>query len=127
MASTLRELSSQISDGLEIVRKSIHALDLRQVELTSAFENLRGDVEDLLGVVRDGNGKPPLLIRINNAEIAVESLKVMIKDLETLLNTIERANSGVKIEDSRGRWLLISAVVSGIIGLVSSVLTFVLK
>lgn len=80
---------------------------------------LEGEVASLARAVKDGNGRPSLLERSALMEKAVGEMATSHKELRALME----ARSG---EEAKGKWQMIVVVVTGILSLVSAVITALL-
>lgn len=91
---TTGEILDQIREGGKLVS-----------ELQSQVAQLRKDTDQLLKLIRDGNGTPSLLARVANLESKADLDKQHVA----------------------GRWALIVAIASGLIVLASSALSLLPK
>jgi len=81
--------------------------------LTRDIQALTKNVDTVLKIIRDGNGQKPLLIR-------VELLEGQLVALNATMAEVRKALESREIEDTKGRWQIVSVFVSGMIALISA-------
>lgn len=102
--------------GIAAVQEQIQMVQLEQAKKTAELENLNRNMNELLRIVRDGNGKPSLVQRI----IELESHKKVVEE-----HIGEDKSS--KTENKRVGWQIKVAMFSGLIGILGGLLQFFLK
>lgn len=81
--------------------------------LTRDMQAITRNVDTVLKIIRDGNGQKPLLIRVELLEGQLAAIGATMADVRKALETRQ-------IEDTKGRWQIVSVMISGLIALVSA-------
>ena len=120
--------------GLEAAANTLQSLQARTVSQESRFASvdrdistLRRDVELLLGLVRDGNGRASLLQRVQGLEILLGELQRQLTRLETQLSSrriFDNGGTSTKGQmATKDAAMLIAALLGGLTGLISAIIT----
>lgn len=120
-------LAEQFAKGLETtsnllhsLQSEVHASAITLTDLKGEVRNAKTEVESLSKIIRDGNGERSLVARILMLEKNVEGINSWISEQKKV------KQEGENIERS-GKWELKIALVVGSLGLISSIVTFLLK
>jgi len=84
-------------------------MQLDQVKVKADVENIHKNVDELLKVVRDGNGKPSLLARISELESYKEGLEKK-----------EEKEKSISAEHTKGKWAIRAAIATGILSILGT-------
>ena len=89
---------------IEFLVGELRELSVRQATNTQQLEGLQEDVAALLKLVRDGNGFRPLTYRVEKLENHWD---------------LHRETT---VEDKRGRWAIVAAIISGLCGVLVGII-----
>jgi hypothetical protein len=87
------------------LQKQVQALELSVSELKGDMRGVCKDVNQLVMIIRDGNGKEPLVTRMVKVEDKASEFDKYVLD-----------NQIAKTENVKGKWALKIAVIGGIFG-----------
>ena len=112
-----------IIDGLESskqalteTQKQVNSMDKALTLFGSRQEGMQKNVEQLLKIIRDGNGKASLMDRVSNLETCQKINDTFITEQKT-----------AKKEKTQESWKLWIAMITGSFGLIGVVITAVAK
>jgi DNA repair exonuclease SbcCD ATPase subunit len=110
IASTTRELIQTVKERSEL------GLQTAQHEL----RHIHSELEQILRIVRDGNGGEALTLRVRDNRKDIERLQAK-------LETFYVNRKSMSLETTRGKWALIVALVMGAGAVISQVVELLIK
>lgn len=131
---------NDLREGLEEVESLMGTLDKKQevalAELKGVLGQMATDVKYLLTAVRDGNGKAPMVVRVQmlersvgeveqSMEAVLEELKAIREDLSALGEKVAAPEVGVA--RIQGKWAAAVALIGAAVGSIPGVLALILK
>jgi len=138
LAANIRSIEEKLQKFVETTKELIMTVktgsEIAAVKIESNIAQLISDVDVVMRLVRDGNGKPALLMRVNNLEQDTTRLEKYVQVVEKYaqsladqLRGIEKGDQAVKQEDRKGRWAWFVAITIGAASLISTVLQLMFK
>ena len=103
-------------NGIKNTDESIRLMQLDNVKVKADVENIKRNVDELLKIVRDGNGKKSILARLSE----VENFK---EDMEKR----EEKEKSVNDAHIKGQWGLKIALLTGFLSLLATALQHFIK
>ncbi len=110
LVQTLIKGLEEAKNSMQNMQQQIHSMDITLTNLKSKSDNIGTDVSYLVKTIRDGNGKDPLLDRVNKLEAKAQSFD----------NHIEN-DKKTNIENVKGSWQLKIALVAGSLGMIGGI------
>jgi hypothetical protein len=98
------------------LQKQVQALELSVSELKGDMRGVCKDVNQLVMIIRDGNGKEPLVTRMVKVEDKAAEFDKYVMD-----------NQVAKSENIKGKWALKIAVIGGLFGTLGSIVLAILQ
>lgn len=118
-----KQLVDMLIKGLEESRQSnkcvqdqVSVLNIAVAEMKGDVQKLNKDVSQLLTIIRDGNGKEPLVTRMTKMEDKMV-------EMDKFKDTIKVANQ----ENIKGKWVFRAALVAGFGSLAATIATNIIK
>lgn len=119
----LEATSEQVQKLLETVRSSELDFAAIKTELRILCEN----VKDISSLLRDGDGKVSLVTRIVLLEQKLHNLERDMERKDSHSKTAQQSLAEIVVADKTGKWQMRTALATGIIGLLASVLTLIVQ
>jgi hypothetical protein len=88
-------------------------------DLTRDVQSLTRNLDTVLKIIRDGNGQPPLLIRVTLMERT-------IADFTATLTDVRKALEIRSIEETKGKWNLVAVIITGLLALMSATVSAII-
>lgn len=111
-------LAEQLAKGLEETKRiaqnlqaDVTTMAIKQAGMEADVKSMHATVDALNKIIRDGNGEKPLMSRILILENQSESFKKAQEDTK-------KDKSNVDTENTRGKWMMRVAFITGGISLV---------
>ena len=102
--------------GIQNTDESIRLMQLDNVKVKSDVENIHKNVDELLKLVRDGNGKKSIIARLSDLEAYKEAEEKQ-----------ELKEKSVNEEHIKGQWGLKIAILTGFLSLLATILQHFFK
>jgi len=122
-AETIQEISEQIQQLLEETKES-------QVEFAVLNANLKHFVEDLkeLSTIIKGDANNiSLLTKIALITKSIADIEEWMKQEKEKQKSDKKDSSAVAVAEKTGRWQLMTATVTGTLGLIASIVTIIVN
>lgn len=114
----IKDLESTSSRVNELI-KEIQEADVNFVEVKTELRILIENFKELSAVIRDGDGKFSLLTRVALVEQG-------LKDLEKWIDDYEEDTTLKESTAENGKWQMRAAILTGILALITSVVTLII-
>lgn len=117
--------------------------DVSMAEVKGVLGQMAQDVKYLLTAVRDGNGRAPMIVRVQMLERSIDALeksvgaipaeiRAMNERIETMGEKIDEVarkvtNPELAVESTRGKWMVLGAIVTALLGSIPGILALILK
>ena len=102
--------------SIEGIRGNVHNIDVSMSTISTKTDTMEGNVQQLLKLVRDGNGQKSLISRVTDIENEQKSIQSFID---------EQKNS--KKTETAGKWQLKVAVVMGSLALIGTIASAIIE
>lgn len=119
----LEATSEQVQKLLETVRNSELDFTAIKTELRILCEN----VKDISSILRDGDGKLSLITRVMLLEQKIGNIERDIERKDSHSKTAQQSLAEIVVADKTGKWQMRTALATGIIGLLASVITLIVN
>jgi len=115
VVQTLIKGLEEAKNSMQNMQKQIHSMEITLTELKSQNDNMSDDVHQMVKIIRDGNGKEPLIDRVTKLENKAEGFSKHIEE-----------GKQAKVEDVKGSWLVKVAILTGSIGMIGGIVNTIL-
>lgn len=102
----------EAKNSMEKMREQIQSFELESAVLGEKFKSISNNVENLMKIIKEGNGKESLLDRVSILENKYESI-------DKYLDNNKEAN----LENIKGKWQIRIALMTGSLGLLGGLIT----
>lgn len=112
IVQTIVKSLEEIKNDNDIIRGKIHGMEIKLTSINGKQENLSEDVNQLLKIIRDGNGQEPLLNRVNKIENSQKNIENFFSEQKS-----------EKKQSAQGAWQAKTALITGTLSLVGVIIT----
>lgn len=116
VVQTLIRGLEESKNTMQTMQTRIHSMEITLTELKSHSENISEDVSQMVKIIRDGNGKEPLIERVQKLETKADAFDKHLDEKRV-----------TQMEHSKGSWQLKVAIATGTLGMISGVVTTILN
>lgn len=116
VVSTMIRGLEEAKTSMQNMQKEIHTMELSISEIKGVLKSSTADVNALLKIIRDGNGKEPLIDRVAKIENNISSINEFISEQKEVTK-----------EKTKGLWQVKVALATGILGLIGTIVTSILS
>lgn len=122
-AEAIQKISDQIQQLLEETKES-------QVEFAVVNANLKhfvDDLKELSTIIKGDANNISLLTKIALITKSITDIEEWIKQEKEKQKSDKKDNSAIEVAEKTGRWQLMTATVTGTLGLIASIVTIILN
>lgn len=120
------ERSTKLTEGLQ---EDVQAMAISMAELVVRMELMETSLRSLLETVRDGDR--PMMVRLATLEADLITTKNTMENISNKINNDTEAkikyNEEEKKNQIRGKWQIQAALIAGVLGLISSLVSVFYK
>ena len=103
-------------ESIQNLQAQVHSIEIAVTQMKTEGKISQETLQQLVKLIRDGNGKASLIDRINSLENQTTDIKRYIDDTKA-----------AKSENVKGGWQLKIAIITGVLGMLGGLITTIIK